>query len=156
MVFLLYPAPPLFSAQACHLCNLILCKCALLIRSSAYIHSFIPWIFNDKLLKRSEPSLFCSLLYVELQEQYLTVSHSSWMNEWANWVSGHHTDWLACMAHSHCDSTILLGSLTSIMNIHVPEQCLILFNLQVPFLAPLVGLQPALNPPKTTFITLHS
>lgn len=77
------------SAQARHLCNLILCKCALLIRSSVYIHSFIPWIFNDKLLKRSEPSLFCSLLYVELQEQYLTVSHSSyWMNEWANWVSG--------------------------------------------------------------------
>lgn len=60
---------------------------------SIYIHSFIPWIFNDKLLKRSEPSLFCSLLYVQLQEQYLTVSHSSyWMNEWSELSVRNHTD----------------------------------------------------------------
>ena len=56
------------SAPALHLCNLILCKCALLMRSSFYIHSFIPWIFNDKLLKRSTLFLFCSLFYIQLQE----------------------------------------------------------------------------------------
>lgn len=56
------------SAQALHLFNLLLCKCALLICSSFNIHSFIPWIFNDKLLKRSKLFLFCSLFYVQLQE----------------------------------------------------------------------------------------
>lgn len=146
------------SAQALHLRNLILCKCALLIRSSFYIHSFIPWIFNDKLLKRSELSLFCSLLCVQLQEQYLTVSPvvTEWMNERTECQAPYWLLDFGCTFPLMCqDSTTLLDSLTSIRNIHVPEQCLILFNLQVPFFLASLGGDFPNQPwtPKITFIT---